>query len=127
MAQQEAVHAGGEQLPDLPGVELNDLGTPAFERQLYEHRNGRRAHGRHALHELAQARKIERTVFHPDVDVVRPGIGHLHARLEVEGHAGVPAGVEHRFVGGELGDRAVDAGHQTSAWYTSVFNSRRMG
>ena len=44
-------------------------------------------------HELGQRADVERSVFHVVVDVVGPGLGHLHARFKIGGHALVPARV----------------------------------
>ena len=75
MTQHQAVHTGGENLFDHPGVRANRRSIQTDERQRDD--DGRRpvsALGRSAvdesLHELAQALRLERTVFHFVLDQI---------------------------------------------------------
>jgi hypothetical protein len=81
LAQQQAVHAPRQDLPELPGIAADASRVSPAHRHLDDH--GRRAMpgiGRPAVEEtshiLGEARHVECAMLHADVDVIspRPGI-----------------------------------------------------
>ena len=117
VAQQQTVHAAGEQLAHLPRVRAHDVGGGALDGQFDDH-GGHRVGcrgvamaGGKALHEAVEPGQVEGTVLHANVDVICPGPRGGTACFEAEFGAGVAAGVEDGLPGGQSGHCTVSAGH----------------
>ena len=84
LAQDDAVHATGQDLAQLPGVVAHARLVDAAHRRLDDHRwrpvaRIRRPAVDEPAHVLGQAGHVEGAMLHADIDVVGPGVGILPA------------------------------------------------
>ena len=114
LAEQDAVHATAEQLPELPGIEAHVRLVGAVDRRFHDDR-GRPVSALHrstvdqATHVLGKSGQVKGAVLHADVDVVCPGMGILPALLMRQHMPGMPAGVVDRLVLRQQVDRPIHA------------------
>ena len=106
--------AARQNLAELPGVEGDVRPVDAVDRCFHDHRRGAMTGvGRPAVDEPAhvgfEARHVEGTVLHADIDIVGPGLCVLLALLVGQDVAGVRAVVVERLVGLQEFDGAIDA------------------
>ena len=101
LAQQDAVHAPGQKLAELPGIVADMRRVDAVDRRLDD--NCRRGMPRarlpcvhHAAHIFAKTGHIEGAVLHADIHVIGPGRG-IGARLAHGSAHGRCAGPHNRW------------------------------
>src|SRR5580700_9671487 len=113
LAQEHAMYAAAEDLPELPGIEAEIRLVDAVDRRLDNDRRGAVAGAGwsafdQAPHVFAKPGHVEGAMLHADVDVVGPGAGIFAALRSRQHMAGMGADVIDRLVLRQEFDRSVD-------------------
>ena len=119
LAEDDAVHAAAEDLPELPGIVQHIGFRGAVDGRFHHHGGGTMAGAGgaaidQAAHVGGEAGHVEGAVLHADVDIVGPGAGIDLALLVGEHVPGVVAGVVDADILLQQLDAAVDARHGSS-------------
>src|SRR5712691_8818118 len=104
LTEQDAMHATGEDLPELPGIVAHDQLVRAVYGDFDNHcRRAVTAAGGAAVHQAMHIRvqpgHVEGAVFHADVDVIGPGVGVLLALLVSQDVPGMATDIINRLAG----------------------------